>query len=269
MYFNYFFPGRRTVKLDDLLQAGLGYVFEPESAATPQATFTPCPVYNGPGGQNGVVVSPCDQFVGYYQQAQTWKQEIDCDYWVGMWPDKRPTPETLQRENIIDGTMLRLDDGHAWMIPKARHYEELDGDILYRPGLPARLTRGESGQWFGGEVKKKYRELWRLTTAYIEAQVNAIPDENGMVRIRFSEVDNLVIEAFKCNYKVSAIELDLLGVYDNTVRDRVLQIVTDLDSWEVLVKKKLAILATGSSIDGPAESLPDAAMDITGQPSPT
>ena len=90
-----------------------------------------------------------------------------------------------------------------------------------------------------------------------------------MVRIRFAEIDNLVIEAFRCNYQVSAIELDLLGIYDDTVRDRVLDIVTDLDSWMVLVKKKLTRRDTGSSTAGPTVSPPEDVTDTTNQPSLT
>ena len=75
---------------------------------------------NGPGGQHGLIVSPSSECCGYYQNSQIWKQEIDCDYWVGMRTDKRPTPETLQRENIIDGATLRLDDGNVWMIPEGQ-----------------------------------------------------------------------------------------------------------------------------------------------------
>lgn len=261
MYFNYFFPGRRTMKLDDLMGAGLGYVFDPESASIPKATFTPCAVYNGPGGQNGIVVSPSDKFVGYYPKVQTWKQQIGAEYWVGMWREQRPTPETLARENQISGGSLRLDDGNCWLFPKARHFEEFEDEILLRPMLPARLMRDESGEWQQGEVKERYRKLWQYVNAFVEAVVN---DEQ-----HFADYDNLVVEAFRANYKVSAIEIDLLGVYDDTVRDRVIRIVTDLDGYADLIKKKLARLASGNSSNGQSGSRPAEDTESIGQRSPT
>ena len=262
MYFNYFLPNRQRVTLDELLELGLGYVFEPEASAQPRSLFVPRAITNGPGGQHGLMVSLSDEYCGYFKDAQIWKQEIDCEYWVGMWrdPAKRPTPETLQRDNLIYGASLRLDDGHVWDFPMARHYEEFDGEIIARRVLPARLTRDPSGDWVPGEVKARYRELWRLATDLMAAVVDGTAG-------RFSEIDNLIIECFKVNYRVSAIELDLLGIHDDLVRVRVPNILLDMDNWETLFKKKLTTLATGSSTAGPVESLPDVDMATTDPPS--
>lgn len=264
MYFNYFLPGRQRTTLEELLGLGLGYVFDPEAAATPRTSFVPRVVTNGPGGQHGLIVSLSSDFCGYFPAAQTWKQEIDCDYWVGMWTatDKRPTPETLQRENLIEGGSLRLDDGHVWTFPKARHFEEFDGDIIARRVLPARLTRDATGQWLPGDVKARYRELWRLATELMQSIVEGLESQ-------FSEIDNLVIECFRTNYRVSACELDLLGVHDDQVRVRVPRILLDMDNWETLFKKKLITLATGSSTAGPSESPLDEAPADTTPRSPT
>lgn len=258
MHFNYFLPGRRAVKLENLVELGLGYAFEPESAADPRATFTPRPVTNGPGGQHGIIVSASDEWVGYFQGKQAWKQEPGKEYWVGYWKDTPPTPETLARANQIDGRMLRLEDGNAWLIPVARQYDEFDGVIMARQMLPTRLTRDELGNWVHGDIKQRYRLFWDLTNAFIQAIVD---DQQ-----QFHDYDDLVVEAFKCNYRVSAIELDMLGIYDATVRDRVIRIVTDLDGYRDLVKKKQALLDSGGSLVGPNESKPAEEMGTTGQP---
>jgi len=269
VFFNYFLPNRNKVTLDELLGLGLGYVFEPESAALPKSNFCPRGITNGPGGQHGLMVSLSAEFCGYHPALvdagkQVWKQEIDCDYWVGMWTeqDKRPTPETLARENLIEGDSLRLDDGHVWTFPKARHYEEFDGQIIARRVLPARLTRDISGAWSPGEVKERYRELWRLATELTASVVDGTDDW-------FSEIDNLVIECFKTNYRVNAMELDLLGIHDDQVRRRVPRILLDMDNWETLFKKKQTTLATGSFTAGPPASLPAEGTDTTDQPAMT
>jgi hypothetical protein len=269
MYFNYFFPNRDRVKVDELLDAGLGYVFDPETASEPTSTFTPRTVSRGPGGQSGLIVSTNDRYCGYYENAQMWRQEAGEDYWVGMWKDEPPTPETLARSNQIPGVYLRLDDGNTWLIPKARHFEEFDGEILARTVLPTRLTRDADGRWYPGEIKPRYRRLWELVEGYLEAVTNSEEDDGGMVHVRFEDLDNLVIEAFQANYKVAATEIDLLGVYDVNLRNRVVRILTDMDSWAVLFKKKLQALATGNSTDGLSESTTVKGMEDTPQHSQT
>ena len=262
MYFNYFLPGRRSVTLDELLQLGLGHVFEPETAAPPKTPFTPCGVTNGPGGQHGLIVSPSDQYCGYYQQRQVWKREVGGDYWVGMWKDQPPTPDTLARANLIPGQWVRLGDGHAWLFPTARHWGEEDDRVVWECGLPSRLTRDDSGRWVSGDVKPRYQELWRLATELLEAIWAGTATQ-------FAERDNLVIECLRCNYRVSAIEIDLLGVHDQQLRERAVEVLLDIDTLDTLLKKKLTTLGTGSSCAGPTELPRDAATEITGPPAAT
>lgn len=262
MYFNYFLPNKTKVTLDDLLAIGLGYAFDPETGANPKTPFTPRAVTNGPGGQHGMMVSLSSQYCGYYQAAQTWKQEVDCEYWVGMWTDKRPTPETLQRDNIIEGGSLRLDDGHVWTFPSAYHFEDYDGEILYRHTLPSQLTRNEAGEWVPGEIKQRYRELWRLACSIQDELSRDEPVLN-------SDLDNAVIECFRCNYRVSAMEIDMLGIHDDTVRIRVPRILLDMDDRDILFKKKLIAHATGTSTAGQSELRPDVDTVDTCRPSAT
>lgn len=258
MYFQYFFPNRQTIKLPELLAAGLGYVFDPETSAPSRDPFTPRGITNGPGGQHGLLVSLSDDYCGFYRDAQVWKQEIGCDYWVGMWTaaDKRPMPETLARANQIMGQYLRLDDGHDWLLPKARHWVEFEETLVYQRTLPTQLARDEQGRWRPGEVKARYRELWRMATEFMQAMQDG--DSH-----RYSEFDNLVIECFRTNYRVSAIELDLLGVYDDHVRERVPAVLLDLDNFDTLVKKKLTTPDFGLSTVGPAASPPAAETEAT------
>jgi hypothetical protein len=257
MHFNYFLPDRRTANLNDLVQCGLGYVFQPESAATAAIAATVRPVYNGPGGQNGVIVSTSDQWIGYYQGQQEWRQEPGKSHWVGLWTADRPTPDSLARQNQVSGTTLLLDDGQSWLIPKARHFEEFDGEIGFGINLPTRLTRDELGNWVRGEIKQRYRRLWDLATELVGAVAGD--------QTTFASIDELAVEAFTCNYRVSATELDLLGIYDVAVRDRVIRIVIDLDGWAEIVKKKRTRQDSGNSNSGPGELTPDQDTATTDQ----
>jgi hypothetical protein len=248
MHFQYFFPDRRSIKLEQLLEAGLGYVFDPETSAKTKTPFNPIQVNNGPGGKHGLIVSLSDEHIGYYKDKQVWKQEIDTEYWVGMWTDsaKRPTPESLARENQIKGQWLRLADGHDWLLPMARHWVEIDDELRFEHTLPTRLTRNAAGYWRSGEVTERYRELWRIATDLMSAYVT-----NSFVE--FTEEDNAVVECFKTNYRVSAMEIDLLGIYEHHLRSTALQVLMDIENFDLLMKKKLTTLDTGDSFGGQPE----------------
>jgi len=268
MHFNYYLPNRDNVTLPELLSLGLGYVFEPDSAASPAASFAPRQVINGPDDQHGLIVSRSDTHCGYYKNDQVWKKSISGDYWVGMWKADRPTPQSLARANVIPGKDILLDDGNTWEIPRARQFEEIDDDIVALNALPTNLTLDGLGQWCRGEVKKRYRKLWQLVADYFTMVADAAVNEQGEMRITFAYESNVAIEAFTCNYRVSAIELDLLGIYDTDVHKQVIWIVTDRDGWELLYKKKLATQDTGSSTNGLAVHQMAAEAD-THQQSPT
>jgi hypothetical protein len=155
-----------------------------------------------------------------------------------------------------------LADGRNWLLPMARHWEDFEGQIKFVRTIPSRLTRDAAGNWFSGEVKERFRELWRLAAEYMQAYLEG-------TAASFREIDNLVIECFKCNYRLSAIELDLLGLHEDHLRVRVPEILLDTDSFDALLKKKLTTLDTGSSTPGLAESPPDAATAITDPPGAT
>lgn len=251
MHFNYYLPTRDNVTLPELISLGLGYVFEPDSAASPEASFAPRQVVNGPDDQHGMIVSRSDTHCGYYKNDQVWKKHTSGAYWVGMWRDDRPTPQSLARPNIISGKGLLLDDGNTWEIPRARQFDEINGDIVALNALPTNLTLDGLGNWTRGDVKKRYRKLWQLVVDYFAMVSDAAENEQEGLRLTFSYESNVAIEAFTCNYRVSAIELDLLGVYDTDVHRHVISIVTDHDGWEILCKKKQITHGIGNSTSGP------------------
>jgi hypothetical protein len=74
-----------------------------------------------------------------------------------------------------------------------------------------------------------------------------------------------VIECFKTNYRVSAIEIDLLGIYEHHLRTTALQVLLDLENFETLWKKKLTTLATGDLSGGQQEQT----EELIAQPSAT
>lgn len=242
MHFQYYFPNVRKLSMEQLQQAGLGYVFERETPAFTRTPFTPISVSNGPDGQHGVIVSLSDEHIGYYPKQQTWKKEVDTDYWVGMWNDaaRRPTPESLARENQIAGRWLTLSDGHDWLLPMTRLWVAVDGELVYRRTLPTRLTRDEFGNWVPGEVKNQYRELSRLAGEFMDAVISGTVSD-------FTEFDNLVIEAFRTNYRVSAMEIALLELHEDHLRQKVAAILTDMENFNQLLQTLATTDNSGSA----------------------
>jgi hypothetical protein len=79
--------------------------------------------------------------------------------------------------------------------------------------------------------------------------VSAASDEDGSVRFAFDGIDTLAIGALQVNYRVGPVEMDLLGIYDDGVRQQLIDVLLDNATWQKWVKKKLAdvALAGGSS----------------------
>lgn len=267
--FLYFVPGSAT-RLDELRQLGLGYAFD--------ADPTPRGCQSGPGGANGVIV--CDERsvplekLGYWPARQTWKKHPIRDYWVGMYQEARPTPDDLARPEQIPGEWLKLDDGNKWLAPKARRWEEFDEQLLWLCDLPKRLTLDDSGRWTLGEIKPRYERLWTLAMAYEaamnEAIVNNGAQPDGTVRFQFDAIDDLAVGCLQTNYRVSVVELDMLGVYDLEARQRIIDVLLDSATWNDWVKKKLAAAAQSGSASssGPGEPMAAGAAD-TGRQSPS
>jgi hypothetical protein len=157
-----------------------------------------------------------------------------------MYTDSRPTPDDLARSQAIAGQWVRLDDGHMWLLPMARRWVEIDDRLLWDYNLPRRLTYDDAGQWVPGSVKPRYEQLWNMAIAYEQTAADAMANATeDIVRFEFPAVDELAIGALQINYRVSAIECDMLGIYDDAARNRIISTLLDDDTRNAWLKKKL------------------------------
>lgn len=235
--FLYWIPNVTSISVEQLRAHGLGYAFDDFR--------TPRGVDSGPDGMKGVVVCNGDNRdggLGYWPGRQTWRKIPGKDAWCGCYTDDKPRPDDLARKHQVTGRWLRLDDGHKWLVPMARRWLELDDQLLWDYNLPRRLSLNETGEWALGDVKPQYEQLWKLAMAYEEAYQDAVAnsDGDGTVRFRFDDIDKLGVGALQVNYRVSAVELDLLGVYDDAIRQQIIDVLMDNDTWLNWVKKKAA-----------------------------
>ena len=221
--FFYWIPGRTSISVAELVEMGLGYAIED--------TRTPRGCDKGPDGHRGVCVchgANADGRLGYWPEKQTWRQVPSSDLWVGMYTDDPPGPDSLARKDQIDGEWLKLDDGRQWLAPTARKRFEADGELFWSYNVPRRLTLDESGAWVPGDVKPRYQRLWQDA---LRCEASVI-DGSDVV-----DLDELAIRALQINYRISAVELDLLGIYDENARTAIVSALIDLKTWTEWLKK--------------------------------
>ena len=204
---------------------------------------------SGPDGQKGVTVCEGgndDGKLGYWPGKQVWRQILQQETWVGYYTDSPPTPEELAREQQISGQWIEAADGSRWLAPIAKRWHEMNGDALWSHNLPQRLVLNDEGLWQPGGPIPRYARLWDLATQYERIVFEAASGQT----VTFDE-DQLAILSLQTNYRVGAIEVDLLGIYDMDVRHSILEALLDLDTFVSWFKKKqMASTSTDPVGDG-------------------
>jgi hypothetical protein len=230
-------PTNSAAIIKSLRESGLGYAID--SRITSRTSD------RGPDGQRGVVVCAGDNVegrLGWWPDEQTWKRIPGTELWCGMFTADRPKPDDLARTELVTGEWLTFDDGSTWMVPKARRWVEHEGKLLWVMNLPQCLTLDEDGQWVQGGIKAKYQRLWELATAY-----ESTADTDGVYRFTLSQLNELAISTLQVNYRIGPVEIDLLGVFDETIRHRIIDVLLDVATVVEWSKKNEQALAGGSS----------------------
>lgn len=220
------------VKLDDIDKFGLSYAFD----EMPNAREC----MRGPSGSSGHClarqdVEPC----GYYPDRQTWQQSEVGRFWVGYDPKHFPGPADLQRDPMIAGRDVRLQDGNNWHVPVARSVSadtSLAG-MLVLDRLPHTM-RYKNGRWEEGDVLRKYRSLWETASRTFDEYLAVVNDNSYQPNLTFDDA----IEALSANYAISFDEASILGLFTSTGPEQmaVLRTLFDADSFIEWGKKKLA-----------------------------
>lgn len=269
MQFLYFLPGRQAVgSVQELQDVGLGHVFQAAGGGIPETTYAVRGVINGPEGQNGCVVAIARDRLKFAKDQQTWQKHFRDGYWCGFWNDAKPTPADLLRPDALPGEKITGNDGQTWIAPHAREFVEHEGDVFGVPALPQELALDADGNWMPGAVRETHRRLWDLVSEFTELLC-----ESAEAQLSFSypQIDELAELALAANYRISRLEMAMIGMYSDTVRDAVVRAALDLKGFAELLKsvesKKNSDAGTSSS-DGPNASNPDEALP-TAQPSQT
>lgn len=189
---------------------------------------------DGPDGKGGLVLAIGSHPAhGYYPKSQTWMQADAAPWWIGFDVEHAPTPEDLQRSELLAGHDVQLEDGNAWHVPAARLWVNEEGMPRYRMSVPVRLLR-RGGEW-KSEPLERYRWLADAAETYWAHLVSG--QGSGFTVPQACE---LAVRALSVNYRLGPEETSALAL----LTDRnVLSILNAIVDWPRYLEISQAILA--------------------------
>lgn len=207
-------------------------------------------VASGPDGECGSIVGVHrdNKPGGYYPKDQTW-QQIDSCTWVGYWSDEPwpPKPEALQRKNIIDGTLVELADGNKWIVPVARKFTEVNGDISLVTLLPRKLRRDADGEWYFEGVNIRYQWLWDIAVWWFDQIIEMI--NAGKTFLYADGMYDAAAKVLSANYRMSEGLASAMGIFDTSSASEILNALVDWNGYVELCQKKSREAGDSDSIN--------------------
>lgn len=164
----------------------------------------------GPGGFNGVIIGN-KAGAGYHPEKQTWcaapqGNEDNPPYWVGFDTDAKPTPETLQRDSLLQSKPVTLCDGSVWQVPVLCEWQPgKETPAIYQTPLPLMIDIDRYGNAVSGPVIPKYRDLFEVGLKILACMVAGKDDSPEP--LTENQFRHFATDVLGCNYRVSLLEL--------------------------------------------------------------
>ncbi len=211
-HITYFLPGaHEQMPATGIMSSGLSHAIDPDRDSRR-------PTHRGPNGGPGLLLAHGG--IPDCSPSMVWHAPADGDptWWIGWDPAKAPTAKDMARPEQFTGHPVMLA-GEAWMVPVARF---ASGGTQF----PRRLVR-QAGVFAAGDVEAEYRALWdaacRIWDALTgEADAIELPDAAA-----------IACQALACNYRVSEVEVDLLGLLNTA---RTLEVCKALADWPAVLE---------------------------------
>ncbi|MGE3666639.1 MAG: hypothetical protein AB7G51_08450 [Steroidobacteraceae bacterium] len=163
----------------------------------------------GPGGASGAMLVRLPALgrglparLGYYPQFQTWDDDGEQRYWIGLDNEERPAPADLARATDFEGYDVELGDGKKWRVPPVRRPDD-------STGLPCtlRVRRGVVEE----QVKAEYRAVWDRCGQAVRWFTEADPTKED-----YPAAFALAADVMAIAYRLHLHELSVLGLIDST-----------------------------------------------------
>jgi hypothetical protein len=199
--------------------AELAYAFE-------RPPITHQVIANGPDGGGGIIFAggiyhDRTNRVGVYHDQQTWQKIPGGNLWLGWYRDELPGPTDLARSKMVAGREVLLGDGNQWTVPVAIAFVDGSDGLLHRQNmLPAKMAIGDDGAWTVGDVVPNYAALYEVAKSWWDR-------DDG---VTIADATNWCCTALATNYRISAVEASVLGLFDTETYKQILDVVIDFET---------------------------------------
>lgn len=259
--FLYFAPGDlATVSNSQANQWGLGHVAGRDGSLTSRQVSASI--------GSGCVFALADDHRGsvkFDAEKQTWRKIPEKfttrELWIGWWNDDRPGVSDLVRKNQLPGRMVELLNGERWQVPILRKWEYEDR-LQFSTTLPTIIDFNDVGELVIGDVAPQYKQVWDLSLRVAQRVVF------GDASVEFDEVIALAGPLLGLNYRVSIIEVVMLGLISTQEAQTIVRAALDLDTFEELLKNfQSRLISGGTNSHSGDDQQPAGPQPTTGQQS--
>jgi len=211
----YYLPGQQDARHDAILAAGLAHAFDSEPFP-----FAHVATQRGPDGGAGLLVAPGENDGLALSRASAdlcWQQAPGRAWWIGI--EGETLPESLARNEQIDGHHVRLGDGQKWLVPVARSMAR--GSML-----PTSLVLGPEGEVVRealpkfAQISAKAGRVERIFFGQIEGDESEDMD--------LDEGFAIAVEALAVNYRIGPVEASTLRLLTDPVATSILRALVDV-----------------------------------------
>jgi hypothetical protein len=252
--FLYFIPKLKSMEPDTLSKMGLSdRIDKAQSSAV---------IANGPDGGPGMVICDrsCEMPPRIVLDRQTWrpapKRGADvAPFWIGYWNDKPPTEESLRRPKMLPGEQIELRDSSKWTVPKLVQFDDVSDSTLiqYKVKLPQVLDVDDDGEIVSGKIDPAYQTLWNEGWLAHESLTQQA-SETGSAVMTIAQSRQFACRLMAVNYRVSAIELTMLSLLDDSSPMQiVLSAIDNAAFWQAIKNRVGRLEQTTTDLPSGAE----------------
>lgn len=244
--FLYFKPNyAQLVTPKQVTDWGLGYAF------TSGPSGTQCNIHTPTGG-SGVVFGDTKR-LGDWQpvmdmENQEWRKIPKSDCYVGYWKEARPTPEDLERPNILPGYKMQVGD-YEWTVPLTARFDEKRRALVTT--LPCYIDCNDDGEWIESDVLAVHEHLWEMGRIFRDDVMRRLVDDAAPIDFTLDQLRNAAVGYLQANYVVGQRELTMMrGLTNESTIHAAILAANDLPTfWEWdQQQKKSASLATAEDL---------------------